>query len=210
MPFLKKIKTPAGIIGIWELSESNSKILPHYHFSEMEKRDFEKIKNDKRRREFLSVRLLLKELLNIKTEIIYEKSGRPKLKNDPCNISISHSSDLAVVLISENNAGIDAENISRNIDPVAKRFLSKEETQWIDRENNKKLAQIIYWCAKEAIFKCSPTPAIQFNTQITIHPFQIKHKGKIRATLSVNNNSLSFSLWYFFQQNNVVVYGVED
>lgn len=209
MPFIKKIKNSSGTIGIWELSETSSEILSRFHFSNTEKATFEKIKNEKRKKEFLAVRILLKKILNNKTEIGYGNNGKPKLINSRLNISISHSANLAVVLLSEKTAGIDVENIQRNIASVARRFLSEKEMKQILQEQNLQGAQILYWSAKEAIFKCSGTQDIRFNTQIIIHPFKIEKEGHFSGTLSKNENTKHYTLKYFFLQNNVIVYCVE-
>lgn len=209
MPFLKKITAPAGTIGIWKLSETSSELLSSVRLFESEKSVFQTIKNEKRKKEYLAVRALLKKMTGSGFKITYEKSGRPKLLNYPVNISISHSAELAVIFFSEGNAGIDVENSGRNIAPVAKRFLSKTEMTQTENSPDKQTMQIIYWGAKEAIFKCTCEENIQFNSQIRILPFELNDEGNFRGELTISNQQFRFDLGYFKVENNVVVYCVE-
>ncbi len=211
MPFLKKIKTYAGIIGVWQFSESASEMLSDYSMTENEKAAFRQFKIEKRRKEFLATRLLLKKLLEEKTEIKYSACGKPFLIDNNIKISISHSNDFAVIILSEQQAGIDAENIYRNTDAVANKFLSDKEQKDIDKmQTGKQLAKIVYWCAKEAVFKCTPLDEIDFKNHINIKPFEIKETGTFKATLQHPKLTSHFHPGYFFIQNNAVVFCVED
>lgn len=209
MPFLKKTETTAGTIGIWLLSETSSELFPLVELSNSEKTFFNALKNERRRKEYLAVRALLKKLTGADVNITYQKSGRPKLKNHLANISISHSADMAVVMISEKYIGIDVENIHRKISHITRRFLSPAEMQQVEQIPDKQLMQIIYWSAKEAIFKCTTEENIQFNRQINIKPFNLKEEGKFSAELTSGEHKSHFELGYFLVENNVVVYCVE-
>jgi phosphopantetheinyl transferase len=209
MPFLKKIENQAGTIGIWKLSETSEKLLSEVQLSETEKKFYESIKNERRRKEFLAVRLLLKNLTGNHSEIEYEKSGRPRLKNSSKHISISHSAELAVFFISDKNGGIDVENTCRNIAPIAKRFLSKKELEDCENSANKQLTQTIYWSAKEAIFKCTCEENIHFNNQIYIQPFDLNNEKNLYGELKIGEQLFTFDLGYFMVENNVIVYCVE-
>ncbi len=209
MPFLKKITAPAGTIGIWKLSETSSDLISGVQLSDSEKAAFKNIKNEKRKKEYLAVRALLEKMTGTDTKIDYEKNGRPKLESSPQNISISHSAELAVILLSEENAGIDVENTGRNIAPVAKRFLSQAELIHTENLPDKQVVQIIYWSAKEAIFKCSSEENIQFSSQIRILPFELKDEGNLQGELKIKDQTFNFDLSYFRVENNVVVYCVE-
>ncbi|MFW5755074.1 MAG: 4'-phosphopantetheinyl transferase family protein [Tangfeifania sp.] len=209
MPFLKKITIPSGTVGIWKLSETSSELLSMVQLFESEKSVFQTIKNEKRKKEYLAVRALLKKMTGAGFKITYEKSGCPKLLNYPVNISISHSAELAVIFLSEKNAGIDVENTSRDIAQVAKRFLSETEMAHTEKSPDKQTMQIIYWGAKEAIFKCTCEENIRFNNQIRILPFELNNEGNFRGELTISDRQFRFDLGYFKVENNVVVYCVE-
>ncbi len=209
MAFIKETATFAGPLGIWELSESSSQMIPLLHFSEIEKAAFEKISNEKRKKEFLGVRLLLKTLLHQKTEISYKDNGQPYLKNSRWNISISHSAELAVVLLSEKKTGIDVENTQRNISSLVPRFLNDAEKRQAEKEENPQQARILYWSAKEAIYKCAGAANIDFKRQIRIYPFAMASGAHFRGALLADQTTRNFILGHLFFQNNVIVYCVE-
>ncbi|TNF41933.1 MAG: 4'-phosphopantetheinyl transferase superfamily protein [Bacteroidetes bacterium] len=210
MPFVKKISLENGIIGIWEISESAGSLISAFQFSENEKNEFKKFIGEKRQKEYLATRLLLQNILGQKTEVIYLESRRPLLKNSKLNISISHSSDFVTVFISNELCGIDVENVHRNIDRVTKRFLHPEELAWIENSNQSQILKIIYWSAKEAIYKCSCETGIQFDKQIFINPFEIEKTDLFSGKLTCKNRNVHYILRYFILENNVVVYCVED
>jgi 4'-phosphopantetheinyl transferase EntD len=210
MPFVKKIVVESGILGIWEITESAGSLISAFQFSENEKNEFKKFIGEKRQKEYLATRLLLQNIFNEKTEVIYLESRRPLLKNSKLNISISHSSDFVTVFISNELCGIDVENINRNIDRVTKRFLHREELAWIEKSNQSQMLKIIHWCAKEAIFKCSCETGVQFDKQIFISPFEIGKSDFFSGKLTGKDKNIQYILRYFNLGNNMVVYCVED
>ena len=209
MPLIKKIITEAGIIGIWELLETSNELEKIFQFTNDEKTDYERLKFNKRKTEFLSTRLLIEILIGKKVEIDYLLSREPILKNESQFISISHSNDLvAVFLSSKCRIGIDVEQVDRNIGNAAKRFLSVKETENIECLDNPQIGKIIYWCAKESIFKCTLQGRILFNQQIAIEPFLLKEEGTFHGTLKTNSGIENFKLNYFQYKNNMVVFCV--
>jgi len=211
MAFLSTIETRAGTIGLWELTEDSAYLSAKFIFSQQEKKDFEKIKHERRKREFLAVRMLLEAMMRSKTEIEYDVNGKPLLPGIRLNISISHSAELAVVILSKKNTGIDVENTGRNITPAARRFLTLEELEYTSKCNNSPVMQILYWSAKEAIYKCIRLNNFTFGTQIDINPFKLDSKsGSFTGKVTNDIRSFNFSLGYFFYKNNVVVYCVEE
>jgi len=210
MPIVKKIETEAGILGIWEIAETSDSLIDKYRFSYTEKEKFDTLKAEKRRLEFIASRLLIQNILSGKNEVIYHESGKPTLKDQLYNISISHSSTLVVVLISEKNIGIDVELCNRDINRVSKRFLSKEEFNTVENSEDPQTVKIIYWGAKESIFKCSDYNGVHFYKQILIFPFKLSEEGTFYGKLTSGENTEFFKLWYFKFQNNMVVFCVED
>lgn len=207
----KVVETPDGKIGIWKFNESCVELQRIFKFTESEEIVFQCIKYEKRKREFLTVRLLLERVLGEKVEIFYASDGKPLLKNKPYLISISHSADLAAVIISEENAGIDVENIHRNTEKASTRFLSEKELTDANNSANPALQRVIYWSAKEAAFKFSVWPEIDFKSQINIDNFELNKEGGIftgQLTKKLPSTKLAFR--YFFYENNVIVYCVEE
>ncbi len=209
MPFLKKIEVENGILGIWKLTESVNTLTEAFHFTENEEKEFEKFLLKKRQTEYLATRLLLQQLLGEKAEIIYLESGRPQIKNSNQNISISHSANLVAIFISDNLIGIDVETASRNIDKVVKRFLHPRELEWIEKSEKQQFLKVLFWCAKEAVYKCACQPGIQFDTQIFIYPFEYSKSNVFKAKTILKNREKYYNLCHISYENNIVVYCVE-
>ncbi|NCB08762.1 MAG: 4'-phosphopantetheinyl transferase superfamily protein [Bacteroidia bacterium] len=209
MTLAKKIETDAGQLGIWLLNEPLEQLLQNFHFTETEKKEFDCITSEKRKKEYLAVRTLLENLLNFKPQIDYEKSGKPILANSPLHISVSHSADLVVAVISKINIGIDVERIDRDINRIATRFLHPQEMNFVEQTQNQQSAKVLLWSAKEAIFKCTCLEGIEFSRQIRIQPFILENTGKISGELNANSETTKYQLEYFFFENNVIVFCVE-
>ncbi|MGE0020052.1 MAG: 4'-phosphopantetheinyl transferase superfamily protein [Draconibacterium sp.] len=209
MPFVTEIQIAFGRAGIWELTESPKELSENFLFTPLEKTEFEKINAPKRQTEYLATRLLLQKLSGKKTRISYQPDGRPVLKESKLNISISHSANLVVVLLAETACGVDAELKTRNIENVAKRFLHPDEISHIDSSGNGRFLQMLHWCAKEAIFKCSRQHGIQFDQQIRIEPFDFETETFFSGTLLSENTTEHFSLQWMEFKNNIIVFCVE-
>lgn len=209
MPFIKKIEVEKGIIGIWELTDTINSLISAFQFSDIEKEEFKKFSLKKRQSEYLASRLLLLQLLGKKTEIIYHESGRPQIKNSTINISISHSANLVAIFISEDSVGIDVEISDRNIDKVVGRFLNPKELEWIEQSGNPKFLKMLFWCAKEAIYKCACQSGIQFDTQILIQPFDFANSDFFEGKVIFQDSVANYNLRHFQFKNNIVVYCVE-
>ena len=110
MPLIEKITIGNSTIGVWELKETADDLLQICNLNLADTGRLETFKAEKLRKEFLGSRLLLQTLLPQCSEIIYqEKSGKQSLNDSNLNISISHSADLAAIILSEKNIGIDIE-----------------------------------------------------------------------------------------------------
>lgn len=209
MPFIKKIEIENGILGTWELTEPIDSLKAAFQFSENEKEEFKTFALKKRQSEYLATRLLLQKVLGEKAEIIYQESGRPQIKSSAKNISISHSANLVAIFISDDLVGIDVEIADRNIDKVVGHFLNPKELEWIEQTGNPKFLKMLFWCAKEAIYKCACQPGIQFDTQIHIQPFDFANTDFFEGKVVLPNRIANYHLRYFQLENNIAVYCVE-
>ncbi|MCL3778971.1 4'-phosphopantetheinyl transferase superfamily protein [Prolixibacteraceae bacterium JC049] len=169
----------------WELNESIEELLPLAELTEDEKHFFSSIKNEQRKREWLVTRVLLLTFLNRKVEVDKTAEGKPFLKNEEWNISISHTSTMVLVLFSKmKSIGVDVEKINRKIDRVAPRFLSTKELANCDTDDKQRML-VCHWCAKEAVFKAIDDTDIDFSEQIHIQGVRL-------------DNSEGVANWQFF------------
>ncbi|HKI89468.1 MAG TPA: 4'-phosphopantetheinyl transferase superfamily protein [Draconibacterium sp.] len=209
MGWVKTIETQAGVLGIWELNDSPEELQAVFHFTDAENEAFGKMKFEKRKKEFLAVRLLTEQLIHTKPEIVYDKVGCPRLKKSQLNISISHSNELVTVLLSDKKIGIDVENTLRSVEKVARRFLSEDELKYVNKQENTRAAMVFCWSVKEAVFKCSGLQNILFNRDIIIHP-ERNNDEMFYAELIKGRNKRLYKCGSFLFKNNVIVYCVEE
>ncbi len=102
----------------------------------------------------------LKEYFNInilKEDIIYDKRGKPYIKNNQKKFSFSYSNELAIVGISDYDLGIDVEKIRAYDKNIINKIYSKSEFDFINNSNNKNYEFTKLWTYKEAFVKFKGT-----------------------------------------------------
>ena len=131
-------------------------------------------KNEKRQKEFFSIRLLLKELLP-NANISYNKYGAPEIEGD-IFISISHSKNITGIIISKKKVGLDIEKISDKALRLSSKFILNNRHHPLTKEK-----ATLIWCCKEAIYKWHQKGNVNFIEDIKIYPFDIKSGNEIIA-----------------------------
>ncbi len=144
---------------------------------------YRKIKNNKRKIEWLGTRILLKNILGIYTKIYYDNRGNPFLKNNKY-ISITHSENYVGVILSTNkDIGIDTERISEKILRTAHKFIPENILQNLLEE--KSLEEIyLHWCSKETLYKIKGGGGFDFKKDFILQPLAVKKSGKITAFIT--------------------------
>ena len=170
MPILFTQESPA--MGVWKITETWQDMLEYFKDNDNYSYDIQKIQSDKRKQEWLAVRLLLKYLHGPDVYISYLENGTPVLQNSKYSISISHTKGFAAVILSKSkNPGIDIEYLSGRAWKLHEKYLGENELKMFDflqdSRYREKLATIC-WCAKETAFK-----ALQHNEVDFINHLQI-------------------------------------
>ena len=190
MPLLQKIEEHDCQIAIWDMRESLDSLIRSSGSLELSK-----FKTEKRKKEFLASRLLLNELLP-NASISYNKYGAPEIGNNHF-ISISHSKNLAAIIISKNKVGLDIEIISEKPLRLTSKFISKDSHNPLSEEK-----ATLIWSCKEAIYKWYQKGSVDFIADIKIKAFIIKDKGQVMAAFK--NQELS--LYYKKIETHFLVY----
>jgi len=167
MGILKIIEENNCIISLWEINETLDALMQL-----SANRKIPDFNNEKRKKEYLASRLLLKGIAP-NTKIIYNKYGAPKLENGK-HISISHSKNLVAIIFSKQKVGLDIEKISEKPLRLSSKFISKDVHQNLTEEK-----ATLIWCVKEAIFKWYQKGNVDFKNDIRIKEFEIMEKGEI-------------------------------
>ena len=182
MPLLYTKNTPTGMLGVWDIRESVSILEKMYAPKSAELKKYQSIITTAKKQQWLAVRVLM-ELLDKDASISYDNYNRPLLDRSANHISISHTNRYAAVLIdSENPAGIDIEKVSDKVVNISGKFMSSEEMNSISDQD--KLSHLtLFWCAKEAVYKLHGKKELLFKEHIKVQPFEYGQNGNINVHL---------------------------
>ena len=109
--------------------------------------------SERRKIEWLSVRVLLYFMLKEDKQIGYSSEGKPFLTDDSFFISISHTKGyVAVILNPKTPVGIDIEQYGQRVHRVSDRYIRPDE-QVESYQEDLTWGLLLYWSAKETIFK---------------------------------------------------------
>lgn len=96
----------------------------------------------------------IKSLSNEK--LLKNEYGKPYYENINIRFNKSNTLDLSVLIIDNKECGIDIERIRKYDEVMAKRILSREEYDFVNR-NNKDFNFTLIWTLKESYLKCIGT-----------------------------------------------------
>ena len=140
---------------VWKMEESLDALLAllpdaRRIFCEQELNRFV---SERRKMEWLSVRVLLYSMLREDKEIGYSSEGKPYLADRSFFISISHTKGyVAVMLGSRTPVGIDIEQYGQRVHRVSDRYVRSDE-QAETYQGDTTWSLLLHWSAKEAVFK---------------------------------------------------------
>lgn len=208
MKLIRHIKAGDAHILISDITESSDVLKSQLDNFEVYRLQYESLGHEKRKREFLSARIALNQLMNQSVEIEYDEVGKPLLKDHSVHISISHSTNyLAVMIHPEAVVGIDIEEISSRVSKVYRRFLSAEEQSHLLPDDIQSLQ--IAWSAKECLYKIIGKTSSDFAATLRLHPFDAKPtEGIVHADCIINKQS--YTLHYQREASYIVVYGINN
>lgn len=209
MPLILKHTKP--LLGIWKMDETETELLDMLDGNAEEYvARLAEVKAKRRRMEWLASRALLKTLTGVEFRVAYHIDGAPYLPGTSTAISISHTTGYAAVLLTQHDvAGIDIERRSPRVLKVRSRFLSPEEDAAVEGKDAVSRA-LVYWCAKEAVFKAMRETDVDFASHIFIEPFDIALEGEILARETRSAEKRTYRLRYEVGREFVLVYTVGD
>jgi len=160
-----------NILVVVPLDEDSESLLSRLSYKDRYLPVIEKMAEN-RKREWLSIRVLIKELLGEEKEILYNSLGKPYLSDNSYRISISHTKGYAALILNkENEVAVDIERITPRVENIRARFVNEEEENVLS-ETNKLIHLLLYWSAKESLYKRLCVENVDFKTQLHISPFE--------------------------------------
>ncbi len=182
MPLFEKITNSNAIMGIWKMTETVGELEAMYPMKDDEVAIYNGFKNDRRRMEWLSTRLLLAELVDHDVEICYRDSGKPYLSDQSWCISITHTLGYVGIRLASHPVAIDMEYKSKRVLNILDRFVSKREEKFID-QNDVITSALIIWSAKETLYKLFDFQDVLFDEHLYISNLTLGTSGRFRGTV---------------------------
>lgn len=189
---------------ICEITEKVEDLKSQIKLSEKEEVELNSIPTEKRKLEYLGVRLAIKTLLKSDFEISYTISGKPVLSDKSYHISISHSKNWIAIIASKNkHVGIDIETPNEKVLKISEKFMGKEELSFYTEKPDIRILHVI-WSAKESLYKIIGKQAVNFAQQLRISTFELKNEGSLTAK-HIPTNTL-YQLEYIQSPDYTLVY----
>ena len=110
---------------------------------------------ERRRREFLTWRAVVRRELGDDVPIAYDETGAPVVPGREVHIGVSHCPGRVAVCISEAPCAVDVESDSRDFSRAAPRYMSLAVRALSDYA----LLSAV-WCAKETLYKYAGRPGL--------------------------------------------------
>ncbi len=210
MPLLySKQLNPHTRLGIWELAEPAEELraaLPAHVAVEAGLKQV----HPKRQREWLASRALayrlLQEFSAHPLQLLRNQHGKPYFPDSGLQVSISHSPQLAAVILSDKyEVGIDIELISAKALRVQDKFLTDaEKSHTLADEQN----TCLYWSAKETLYKLYSRKHLIFKDNLEVKP--APDPNLLLGRVKTENFSKLYRINFELLQSHVLTYCIDD
>lgn len=193
--------------GLWKIEESFSDLIQMAKTEAGNK--FQHIgKSNKKNQESVTGWVLIKYLsqhYGIEYHgIRKDEHNKPYLVKDHAHISITHSFPyVAAQLHLDKPVGIDMENFTDKILKIEHKYLNEQE---IFDANHEITKLMVYWSAKEALYKIHGRRKITFNEQLEINPFELQHSGILEGKIIYDHTIVIIELFFKVADDYVMVY----
>lgn len=187
---------------VWKITETFDELFRSVALKDVSLARLEGMKSEAHQKGFLSVRRLLMEAGYNDFDLYYDEFGKPHL-NDGKHISISHSHECSVIVLSNQIVGADLELLKEKTLHIAPRFMETFHLEQLSHENQIKKATVI-WGIKESVFKIKNEKGISFPEHIFEKPFRLEDKKAV-AELQFNSYVEYFDIQFDFIDDYVFV-----
>lgn len=196
MAIYRKYQQGDLTVGVWKVDETMEQLRSMFNCFSLYEEGFSRFSAEKRKQEWLAVRVLLKELCGEEKEIAYHASGKPYLKDGSAYVSFSHTHGyVAVALHPYAEVGVDIEQYGTRVQRVASRFV-REDEQVSVQAGDEVYALLLHWSAKETMFKLMDDGAVDFIDHLHILPFQPGKSGAFEAKEYRSDKGREFLIHY--------------
>ena len=203
MPLLKTIAlNDYTQLFVWKISETFDELFQSVALKDVSLARVDSMKSESHQRGFLAVRRLLMEAGYSDFDLYYDEFGKPHLGNGK-HISISHSHDFSVIVLSDVNVGADLEILKEKTLKLAPRYMDVSHLGNLSKEDQLIKATVV-WGIKESVFKIKNEIGISFKDNIFEDDFNLEDK-KCGVSLQFNDKTERFNIVFEFIENYVFV-----
>ena len=203
MPLLKTIAlNDYTQLFVWKITETFDELFSSVALKDVSLARIESMKSESHQRGFLAVRRLLMEAGYSDFDLYYDEFGKPHLGNGK-HISISHSHDFSVIVLSDVNVGADLEILKDKILKLAPRYMDVSHLENLSKSDELIKATVV-WGIKESVFKIKNEIGISFKDNIFEDDFNLEDK-KCGVSLKFNDKTERFNIVFEFIENYVFV-----
>lgn len=203
MPLLKTIAlNDYTQLFVWKITETFDELFQSVALKDVSLARVESMKSESHQRGFLAVRRLLMEAGYSDFDLYYDEFGKPHLRNGK-HISISHSHDFSVIVLSDVNVGADLEILKDKILKLAPRYMDVSHLENLSKSDELIKATVV-WGIKESVFKIKNEIGISFKDNIFEDDFNLEDK-KCGVSLQFNDKTERFDIVFEFIENYVFV-----
>ncbi len=193
MPIIPDFFTPSSCqLALWDIDESTDELARKITLTHAQRQELTLRKTAGAKKGFLAVRLALKSLGVLLSDLSFNAKGEPQLPSSFC--SLSHCTRYAIAVVGDVPLGVDVESYREKIVRVAPKFVHPKEQKFICADQEMALLTRL-WTAKEAIYKAMCHPGLALAAQIEVAPFTLLDtKGSAKVYL--DDKTVSFSLQF--------------
>jgi 4'-phosphopantetheinyl transferase len=161
---------------------------------------------ERKQLEWLSSRYLLHKLIgqNYRLAIVKDNFGKPYLIGSEKHISLSHSGIYTAAIVSGKSTGIDIQVIVPKIEKIKFKFLSLSELEHFEKTKDLNIL-LIYWGAKESLFKAYGKGSVDFKKELYVEPFELKD-GNCTGYVYKDNKTYKFEMSFIYNELFALVY----
>lgn len=200
--------SPTTYLGFWEISEEIPYLRGMLQTLTQNQLVLPEFTSQTRQQQWLSSRILVYTLLQEFTPdflpLSTNPAGKPVFPAEAYQVSITHSHQLVgVILSSQDKVGIDIEFISPKVLRVADKFLAQAEKEAANGELTKIL---IYWSAKETLYKLYSKKQLIFKEHLLLHPFSLQKVGTLTALVKTPEAEDTYTVFYETLNTYILTY----
>lgn len=210
MPLFRKYQQGDLTVAVWKVDETVEQLRSMFHQFSVYEEGFARFSAEKRKQEWLAVRVLLKEMLGEEKSIAYLPSGKPYLEDGSMHVSFSHTHGyVAVALHPSAEVGVDIEQYGTRVQRVASRFIREDEKVSI-ASGDEIVGLLLHWSAKETMFKLMDDQGVDFIDHLHVLPFLQEESGTFKACEYRSDKEMEFLIHYDTHSDYVLTFACLD